>query len=346
MSDRLPIAVVGLGFGRVVIERQLLAGPGARHFELAAVCDADPTKARDAAEKCHVPAVPSLDRLLADPAIPVVALFTGPAGRADLVRQILRAGKHVLTTKPFELDPEAAADVLVEAQSLGLAVHLNSPGPMLEADLSQILAWQNERDLGRLVAARSETWCSYHEQADGSWYDDPARCPTAPIFRLGVYAINDLVRLCGAAERVFVSHGRLRTGRPTPDNAQAVIEFAGGAIASVFASFCVDDGAAYRQTTVFNFERGTVTRVSAVADTIEQVTLTLRTPRGEERVTLPAGACSGWYHWDQLAAVIRGRGVSNPTPPEAIVAGVRILAALARSEQTGAPAPVEPSPAC
>ena len=91
-----------------------------------------------------------------------------------MIRRIVSAGKDVITTKPFELDPRAARGALEEAAALGRVVHLNSPRPRLAADLRQILRWQQQYELGRPVAARAETWCSYREQADGSWYDDPA----------------------------------------------------------------------------------------------------------------------------------------------------------------------------
>src|SRR5690606_1581322 len=95
-----------------------------------------------------------------------------------------------MTTKPFEVDPDAAADVLAEAQRLGRFVHLNSPTPVMPVDLQQVLDWRDRFDLGRPVGCRLETYASYHEQADGSWLDDPERCPAAPIFRLGIYLIN------------------------------------------------------------------------------------------------------------------------------------------------------------
>jgi predicted dehydrogenase len=136
-----------------------------------------------------------------------------------LIRKAIRAGKHVMTTKPFELDPQAAANVLAEAKSLGMVVHLNSPPATRPGDIQQIFNWQREHDLGRPVSAQCQTWVSYREKPDGSWYDDPKRCPVAPIFRLGIYAINDLMFLFKNPRQVSVMHSRLFTQRPTPDHA-------------------------------------------------------------------------------------------------------------------------------
>src|SRR5690606_32877601 len=127
-----------------------------------------------------------LEDVLADPAIAASGLCTPPQGRAELVRRCLEAGKDVMTTKPFDLDLDAAAAVLTEARERGRVVHLNSPSPE-PPDLVQIEAWIREYDLGRPVAARAEMLTSVREEADGTWYDDPQRCPLAPMFRLGIY---------------------------------------------------------------------------------------------------------------------------------------------------------------
>jgi predicted dehydrogenase len=249
------------------------------------------------------------------------------------------------------LDADAALDVLQEARSRGLAVHINSPNPVPAADLRRIVQWQRQYDLGRAVAARTETWCSYREKADGSWYDDPGQCPAAPIFRLGIYPINDLVPLFPAPESVHVTHSRIFTGRPTPDNALLVIRFAGGEIASVFASFCVKDGCAYRQTTTVNFESGTVVRRNSVAEDGRDVTLRLfRAPAHEfdpvrtdpllETATCPAAASSGMYLWDAFARAVRGEKLEDELDPEHVVAGIRIVEAMAKAQHTGQAEPV------
>ena len=42
---RIPIAVVGLRFGRTIVE-QLMTGPGREHCELVGVCDLDGDRVR------------------------------------------------------------------------------------------------------------------------------------------------------------------------------------------------------------------------------------------------------------------------------------------------------------
>ena len=336
---KVRIAIVGLNFGRYILD-QICTGPGRDHLELAGVCDLDAAKVRQYAAQTGTRAYRDLAEVLADPTLPAVGLFTPPVGRSKLIQQAIRAGKHVLTTKPFELDARAAADVLAEARRLNRAVHLNSPAPTLPADLVQIKQWQQQYQLGRPVGCRADVWANYRELADGSWYDDPQRCPVAPVFRLGIYLINDLVAIFGAATAVQVLHARLNTGRPTPDNAQLSIRFQTGGLANVFASFCVNDGDQYRNSLVLNFENGTIYRNCGPARSAggaAELSLIMATDgkrRLVEQVNLDE--TSGDYQWAVFAKVVRGETLTDETSADQIVAGIQVITAMARAEQSGA----------
>ena len=345
---RVRIVVVGLNFGNFIIH-QIVSGPGGEFLELAGLCDLDAAKLADKASALGIRAYASLDDVLLDPEIEAVGLFTGPAGRADLIRKIIRAGKHVLTTKPFERDADAALQVLREAARLGRAVFLNSPSPLLPPDLERVRDWRERHDLGRPVGARFDVWASYQEAADGRWYDDPAQCPVAPIFRIGIYLINDAVRLFGEAAEVHVLSSRLRTGRPTPDNAQLSVLFRSGALANVFASFCVDDGDAHRNAMTLNFERGTIYRncgpAQSPAPRGSEMALVRRGESGRavvEQVFLADYNPQHAYEWDVFQRYVRGDRSLSLVPPETVVAGIRIIEAMARAETDGGRAVVQP----
>ena len=326
----LPIGIVGLNFGRHILEQLKLAHIS-RDFRLAAVCDLDAAKASDYAARYGVKAFTSLDDLLADPEIPVIGLFIGPVGRAAVIRRILQAGKDVMTTKPFETDPEAALEVLHEARRLGRVVHLNSPSPTPPEDLAQIMAWVKEHKLGAPVGVRADVWASYREKADGTWYDDPAKCPVPPIFRLGIYLINDLVQLFGPVKDVQILQSRLFTGRPTADNGQLSLLFENGALGNIFASFCVNDGDHYRNTLTLNFENGTIYRNAGPDRVGQQSELSLVMNVNNKREVVAravAAGTSGAYQWDVCARAIRGEKLENEITPEQIVAGLRIIQSM------------------
>src|SRR5271170_8140895 len=133
----LPLAIVGLSFGKYIIS-SMRSNLASDFFKLEAVSDLRKNVAEETAAEYGVKAYASIEEVLEDDSIAVVGLYTQPFGRAKLLREILRAGKDVMTTKPFELDADEAEDILREAQSLGRVIHLNSPCPEPTLDLAQI----------------------------------------------------------------------------------------------------------------------------------------------------------------------------------------------------------------
>lgn len=326
--SRLRVVVVGLGFGQWLIDHELLEGEGARVCELVGVCDLDGERAREVAGRHGVRAYADLDAVLVDPDVDAVVLMVGPDGRGGLIERAVAAGKPVMTTKPFETSSEAARSALAAAREAGVPVFLNSPPPTPEADIRVIEEWIDRLALGRPVAYRGTTWCSYREQADGSWYDDPLRAPAAPLTRLGVYLVADVCRLFAPIDRVQVAESRLFTGRPTSDNAAMLLSHADGTIGTISSSFCIDDGQPYRTSLELNFERGTIYRnvgpgtgdrvqlaVSAMVDGARVVE--------EREVERPSG-----YQWEVFARAARGDDVGQTVAPEAIVQIVAVFEAL------------------
>jgi predicted dehydrogenase len=338
--DKIRLGIVGLNFGAYLLN-SLRQPPISDVLEIVAVCDQDRARSDRVAAKHGLRGFYDLNALLAEPDIEAVGLFTNPAGRAGLLGRIIRAGKHVMTTKPFELDPAAARAVLDEAARLGRVIHLNSPPPLPGEAIRTIRAWIQECDLGRPVAARAEVWTAKRDRADGSWLDDPARCPVAPVTRVGIYKINTLVRLFGKAEAVQAIHTRLFTGRPTPDNAQLGIRFANGAVAAVFASFGVGDGQGFREALTLNYERGTF--YWDVGCMGPDANLMLRTvgPDGQPVVrTAKVPDDAHGYQWEAFRRAIRDSAPPDPALTEEVLEGVKILAAMARSEPSGRLEPV------
>lgn len=343
-GDPVPIGFVGLSFGAAVA-RALAAGASRGLFRIAAGCDTDAAKRADFCAQHGVQGYASLDELLADKTIPVIGLFSGPAGRADLLRRIIRAGKDVMTTKPFELDPVAAWEVLDEAARLGRVIHLNSPPPEAPAYVRQILAWQQEHALGRPISCRGEMLVSYREKPDGRWLDDPLLCPAAPVFRIGVYSLNDLMRLFGPVHSVQVMSSRIFTERPTADNAELGLKFKNGALGSIHASFCVDDGQHYANALTLHYERGTITRNAlpvAYGKAEGSSRLRLVATRTDGELISQEWAStevSGEYPWPAFHDAVTRRRVIVP-PVEEIVGAVRVIAAMGRAERSGRAEPV------
>jgi predicted dehydrogenase len=339
-SESVSMVLVGLNFGKHIFD-MLTDKMQPQPVKLVGLCDLNQDKVQALLkEQPQLKAYASLDDILADPTVQSVGLYTGPNGRAKLISRIIQAGKDVMTTKPFETSPEAAMQVLLEARELGRVIHLNSPGPGLNEEMATIKQWQQQYNLGRPVAVRTEVWGNYHEQADGSWYDDPNICPAAPVFRLGIYQINDLVQLLGHVQKVSVMSSRIRTGRPTADNAQVNLTFECGTIANIFASFCVNDGDFYRNGMTVNFENGTIYRnMGPIRDSMEHATLNLvmgnDQPSRHIAQTYQSKHQNGGYNWQAFADAVLGQPNAPVYDVDHIVEPMRVLRVLAQAEQSG-----------
>lgn len=140
---------------------------------------------------------------------------------------------------------------------------------------------------------------------------------------------------------------RLRTERPTSDHASLAVHFENGALATVRASFCVDDGEPYPDRISLEFERGRITRwmrrerhPDMSRDVAE---LELHLPGGEkQRFTTHRGDYAGWYDWAGFRDAVReGHG----TPEEycrKILHGLRLVDAMKSSSLSGLPERVHP----
>jgi predicted dehydrogenase len=334
---KIKVGMVGLNFGRQIIDGHILSGPGEPFFELAAVCRRDKAKCDEVADKHGVKAYYDIDDLLADEDVPVIILMTGPNGRAAQLRRMIRAGKDVMTTKPFEQDSAAAASVLAEARELGRIIYLNSPAAVLNKDFATIREWERKYELGKLVGGHHECWYKSVEKADGSWYDDPEQCPAAPILRLGVYGLNDMLQFFGEPDEVMVMETRHFTGRPTPDMARLCVKFKDGAMIDTLDGWVHQPGRGAQSLTLY-YENGTVYRNPPLlgedfSDT-HRTKLCLVTKDSEdgmptETVDLDGDEMSSFYAWEDFyKAVTTRERPENETPDEAIVNVIRVLEAV------------------
>ena len=344
MMEKVKLGLVGLNYGESIIRREILSGIGKDYVRLVAVCDFDQAKAETYGLQYAVKVHADFDRLLADPDVDAVVLITPPFGRAELIRKCIRAGKHVMTTKPFELDPEEALNVLYEARKYGIVVHLNSPGPRPAMDIAKINEWREKYALGQPIAARWETYGRYYETADSSWMDSPDKCPVAPIFRLGIYGINELIELLGMVETIQVAQSRIFTGRPTPDNAELIMQFENGAIGSVFSSFCIGDGMPYPASLVVHYENGTISKRQKQDGSSERradfktVELKLKCIHTGEFIEdcfeFSPEHRSGAYQWRNFYEAIRNGRREEEIPPEKIASGIAIIKAMREAEKS------------
>jgi predicted dehydrogenase len=115
-------AVVGTGFiGVVHVEALRRLG-----VEVTGVVGSSPERAAEKARAAALPApYPSLEAMLADPAVDVVHVTTPNRLHYEQVKATLAAGKHVVCEKPLGMDSTETAELLRLAEESGLVHAVN-----------------------------------------------------------------------------------------------------------------------------------------------------------------------------------------------------------------------------
>lgn len=123
---RHPIALVGAGG----ISFAHLDAYRAQGWEVAAILSRDEARARARRDEFFPDAAVMTDyeALLARPDIAIVDLTPHPAERLPLIEKALRAGKHVLSQKPFVGDLDAGERLCALAEDNGVKLAVNQNG--------------------------------------------------------------------------------------------------------------------------------------------------------------------------------------------------------------------------
>jgi predicted dehydrogenase len=190
----------------------------------------------------------SLAAVLADNYVDVVVNLTAPSVHAEVTAACLEAGKHVHTEKPVALDGAEAHRLAALAAASGVRL---SCAPSTLLGEAQQTAWKLVREGGigdvRVVYAEAN-WGRIE-----SWHPAPETLyESGPAFDVGIYPLTILTGIFGPVRRVVgyattLEPNRVRKdGVPftlaTPDFYVAALEFDGGVVARLTATFWVGPG--------------------------------------------------------------------------------------------------------
>ncbi|WP_277210403.1 Gfo/Idh/MocA family protein [Isoptericola croceus] len=245
MGDPLRIGVVGCG---VISSAYLETAGRVPDLEVVAVADADPTRARHAADTHALRAV-SLDELWADDEIEWVLDLTTPGAHAEVALTALESGFSVYNEKPLCATTADARQVLDAAADAGLAVG-SAPDTVLGTGIQTARAALEAGAIGRPVAATATMACAGHEL----WHPHPDfyYAPGGgPLFDMGPYYLTALVHLLGPVEsvqavarrprdvRTIASGPRAGTEVPVEvaTHVTALVEHASGTVSTLVMSF-------------------------------------------------------------------------------------------------------------
>ena len=126
--------------------------------EITTLCDVKINQAKILAERFNVPKVTAdYKELLADPEIDAVACIQYFENHVNLVPDVLRAGKHVMTEKPLCVFPENG-DMLVQVAKETGKIHMvgnhKRSDPATEHALGVINKWKETGEMGRMTYVR------------------------------------------------------------------------------------------------------------------------------------------------------------------------------------------------
>jgi len=173
------------------------------------VAVADPSDdRRKAAESdfAGVAAYASVDDLVADDAVSLVFVATPPSAHFGLVRQLLRAGKHVACEKPLCLTAAEADELIALSRAAGrtLTVHQNR---RWDADYLAVRRSVHAGLLGEVFNV--ETFVGGFEHPCRAWHSD-VEVSGGAVYDWGSHHIDWILQLLGGPPTEVITYGHKR----------------------------------------------------------------------------------------------------------------------------------------
>ncbi len=146
------IALVGCGF---VADYYIGTMPAHPELEIAGVMDCEAERSAHFGAYYKLPTYSSLDDVLKDPSVSIVANLTNPRNHYEVSRRCLEAGKHVYSEKPLAVRLSEAEQLVDLAQRKGL--HISSaPCSALSETAQTIWKALRQNEIGKVLMVRAE----------------------------------------------------------------------------------------------------------------------------------------------------------------------------------------------
>jgi predicted dehydrogenase len=227
------LGLVGLGWG----ERVALAVRPSSDVDFVA-CHARSSSRREAFAARHaMRSCATYAELIADDSLHGVVIMTPNGSHHDLAVDAMRAGRHVLVTKPIATTLTDAADMIRVARETGrvLAVgHQSRRHPALRA--LKRLVDAGSLGLPHVIEGNTSSPTGLAVRT-GDWRARPEQCPGGPLLQLGIHYVDNFQHLVGPVRTVSAWMGRTGAGVVDPDTATALFEFSSGACGYLGSSY-------------------------------------------------------------------------------------------------------------
>lgn len=244
MSEKLKVAVVGLGMGRSHV-KEFQKHPAC---EVTAVLDVDAEKLNLRADELGVKKrYTDMQQMLAKEKLDIVCVATPNLYHKPLTIAALEAGCHVLCEKPMAMNAAEARDMLAVAQRTGKRLMINFSFRFSPA------AWPLKKEietgvLGDIYFARTQWLRRRGLPGFGGWFGQKKLSGGGPLIDLGVHRLDLALWLMGYPKPVWVmgaTYNHISKQLATvqkkafdvEDLAAAFIRFENGAVLELTASW-------------------------------------------------------------------------------------------------------------
>ncbi|MDR2151128.1 MAG: Gfo/Idh/MocA family oxidoreductase [Spirochaetaceae bacterium] len=244
------IGIVGIGSISSIYLKNLTS-IFAGNVQVTALADPNADTLQKVAEEFSVPSFPTAQALIASPEVDIVLNLTPPKAHFQIALDAVKAGKHIYNEKPLCITRLEAEELLKHAAEHKVRVGC-APDTFLGAGIQTAGKVIKDGWIGRPLAA---TACMMNAGPE-SWHPKPEffyKNGGGPLFDVGPYYLTALVTMLGPVLRVSGAESmpfKSRTIKSmprrgatiaveVPTHSAAMLEFAGGLIATMVMSFDV-----------------------------------------------------------------------------------------------------------
>lgn len=215
---------------------------GLSNVNLTAVSSRDKTKAATVGNRVQCDWSTDYRTLLQRPDIDIVAVTTSSGSHAEIGKDVLRAGKHLIVEKPMAMKTADAEELISLARERRLTLSVISQR-RFESQHQTLKELVDKGSLGKLLLVEA-TVPFFREQ---SYYDSAAWRGTitedgGALMNQGIHSVDLLLWLCGFPVTVCGKIATQTHDMEAEDLGLAIIRFANGTFGTIMASTSIQPG--------------------------------------------------------------------------------------------------------
>lgn len=245
MSTTINFGVIGAGG---IASRKTIPGMlQAKNCRLVAVMD--PKDVDQIAAKFGAKAYRTEAELLADPEVQAVYIASPVSFHLKQIRAAAAARKHVLCEKPLTMNLRQAQAAVAACRRARVFLQ---EGYMMKFHGAhrRIADLIRQGKLGTIVYMRAQLSCWY-PATPGAWRQDPKTGGGGSLIDMATHLYDLLESFAGPVKRVVAATGRLVQAYKSEDASTTLLEFKGGAQATVDCFFCIPDQASRTRLEIY-----------------------------------------------------------------------------------------------